>query len=165
MPRPGLHPAQECTQCQGCWICQVRTISMKTIWSSFGAINQLNCILRQFQGLPIDNQLYRADLLHSAQSQVNILSGSIFYNILAPNLHWLPSLTDLPKKIWILEKMKFQDDLFPPTRVLWRSSCSGARWLAGELGAALWVNKRRVTKIIFFRDFLDDHWMQYIMNT
>lgn len=36
----------------------------------------------------------------------------------------------------------FQDDLFPPTRVLWRSSCSGARWLAGELGAALWVSLR-----------------------
>ena len=42
MPRPGLHPAQECTQCQGCWICQVRLFSVKTIWSSFGAINQLN---------------------------------------------------------------------------------------------------------------------------
>ena len=58
-----------------------------------------------------------------------------------------------PKKIWILEKVKFQDDLFPPTRVLWRSSCSGARWLAGELGAALWVNKRRVTKTIFLEIF------------
>jgi hypothetical protein len=36
----------------------------------------------------------------------------------------------------------FQDDLFPPTRVLWQASCSGARWLAGELGAALWVSLR-----------------------
>ena len=23
MPRPCLHPAQECPQCQGCWICKV----------------------------------------------------------------------------------------------------------------------------------------------
>ena len=38
-------------------------------------------------------------------------------------------------------RTNFQDDLFPPTRVLWQSSCSGARWLAGELGAALWVGQ------------------------
>ena len=39
------------------------------------------------------------------------------------------------------DKNVFQDDLFPPTRVLWQASCSGARWLAGELGAALWVGR------------------------
>ena len=43
------------------------------------------------------------------------------------------------KMFFFYSNMIFQDDLFPPTRVLWQPSCSGARWLAGELGAALWV--------------------------
>ena len=51
----------------------------------------------------------------------------------------LALVTMFGKKYFFDSRMKFQDDLFPPTRVLWQPSCSGARWLAGELGAALWV--------------------------
>ena len=35
-----------------------------------------------------------------------------------------------------------QDDLFPPTRVLWEPAVSGADWAAGEDGAAAWVSLR-----------------------
>ena len=34
----------------------------------------------------------------------------------------------------------FQDDLFPPTRVLWQPALTGAEWLAGEDRSARWVS-------------------------
>ena len=53
-----------------------------------------------------------------------------------------PALNNFEENVeitFLKDGINFQDDLFPPTRVLWQSSCSGARWLEGELGAALWV--------------------------
>ena len=34
----------------------------------------------------------------------------------------------------------FQDDLFPPTRVLWRPAMLGKDWLAGRTRSARWVS-------------------------
>lgn len=36
----------------------------------------------------------------------------------------------------------FQDDLFPPTRVLWRPTVSSGDWLQGEDGQCSWVSLR-----------------------
>ena len=36
----------------------------------------------------------------------------------------------------------FQDDLFPPTRVLWRPAVSGDQWVSGESGDSSWVSLR-----------------------
>ena len=125
MPRPCLHPAQECPQCQGCWICKVGRSKDQNYL--FGVTNW-SIELGQFQGLPIDDKLHWTNLLHCAQGQVHFLPGSVVHEILLRPAH----------QVW---KNVFQDDLFPPTRVLWQASCSGARWLAGELGAALWVGR------------------------
>ena len=35
-----------------------------------------------------------------------------------------------------------QDDLFPPTRVLWRPAVSASDWLAGDSGSPAWVSLR-----------------------
>ena len=34
----------------------------------------------------------------------------------------------------------FQDDLFPPSRVLWEPALGGADWLAGQDRSARWVS-------------------------
>ena len=34
----------------------------------------------------------------------------------------------------------FQDDLFPPTRVLWRPAMQGRDWMAGRTRSARWVS-------------------------
>jgi len=34
----------------------------------------------------------------------------------------------------------FQDDLFPPTRVLWEPTLSGSKWLSGETGEPVWMS-------------------------
>ena len=35
-----------------------------------------------------------------------------------------------------------QDDLFPPTRVLWRPVVSASEWLSGDSGSPAWVSLR-----------------------
>ena len=34
----------------------------------------------------------------------------------------------------------FQDDIFPPTRVLWSPTCSGEEWIGGEELQPSWVS-------------------------